>query len=215
MNLNKIRISVIDDHPVVILGIQAIISKKKQLFDFCKNYSNSLEALVDLADNPVDVLLIDIKPGDKDAVETIEKIRLTHHEIKIGIFSDIEDEIIILKAMERGCLGYLPKTADIDTFLDFVSKLSRGEQYYSNRFMQMLIESSRRTNRAITTIVNLTGREKEILEFVLGGLKNQQIAEKLSISERTVEFHKQNIFSKYKVTDTKTLFKVFMDMKRV
>jgi len=105
----------------------------------------------------------------------------------------------IVKCFENGALRYLSKSASPLELIDYIKTLSRGERYIRGRIVDLFFSNPKEELPSMLT--KLTGREKEVLELVINGNRNKDVANRLYISERTVEFHKQNIYSKLNVVN--------------
>ena len=211
MNQNQkseiIRLSVVDDHPIVILGIQYICRKAKDFYvTFVNQYNSGYQVLEDLNCLDSDVLIIDMSLPDIKGYELARLVLDANPKIKIGIYSHMLDRESIVNSFKCGVLGYLPKSANSIEFIDFVLTISRGERYVRGLVADIIFESNNFFKKQQE--VNITKREYEILKLILAGSKNREIAEKLSIAERTVEFHKQNIYIKLGVSNSVDLYKV-------
>lgn len=203
---NKIRLSVIDDHPVIFWGIQAAIKKLKiSTIEFGNQYLSGKEVIDDLDNLNSDVLLIDLCLPDMKGYELSRKILEVHPTMKIGIYTNVLLKNDILNSYQNGALGYLLKSAEAEELIDFLHTINRGERYIRGIIADIIFENEDLFGKQKN--VNITKRESEILELILEGHKNREIAGKLSIAERTVEFHKQNIYLKLEVNNSIDLFK--------
>jgi len=201
-----IRLTMIDDHPVIFWGVRLSLKQTRtQTIEFTSQYTSGAEVLADLDKLNADVILIDMCLPDIKGYDLAARILEVHPTVKIGIFSSMLDKECILNSFQNGVLGYLPKSAGPNEILDFIQTIHRGERYIRGVVADVLFENGRSSK--VQEKVNLTKRESEILELVLDGLKNREIADKLNIAERTVEFHKQNIYLKLDVTNSVELVK--------
>lgn len=203
---NIIRLSIIDDHPVIFMGIRLSLKQTRtQLIEFANQYTSGTETLADLDNLNSDVVLIDMCLPDMMGYDLAKKILGKYPSVKIGIFSRMVDKEHVIKSFKNGILGYLPKSADPNELLDFILTINRGERYVRGIIADILFENSFMSKQQAE--VNLTKRESEILQLTLNGLKNREIANQLNIAERTVEFHKQNMYLKLDVTNSIELYK--------
>lgn len=205
--LEAIRLVVIDDHPVIFLGIQLAVKRlKAHTIEIVGQYTNGTDVIADMANINCDVLLVDMRLPDIMGHELVKKILEVYPKMKIGIYSNMLDKEHILNAFKYGVIGYLPKTASYDEIVDFILSVNRGEKYVKGVVADILLENHLIEKKQEK--LNITRRESEILQLVLKGHKNREIADKLNIAERTVEFHKQNIYSKLEVTNSIDLYKI-------
>ena len=203
---NKIRLSVIDDHPIIFYGIEMAIKKcKANGIHFINRYSSGKDILNNLNNLKSDVLLVDMCLPDIKGYELIGKILELYPKMKIGMYSNMLHTDDILNSFRYGAIGYLSKSSNAEEIIDFIYTIAKGDKYIRGEvadilFSQQIIDESNKK-----TII--TKRENEILQLILDGFKNREIADKLSIAERTVEFHKQNIYLKLEVNNSVDLVK--------
>lgn len=206
--MDRIRFSIVDDHPVVLMGIQMLMkSKEINHIQLCGSYSSGTEALHDISNTMVDVVLVDMLMPDINGPELICHLLEAEPRLKIAIYSSFEDRAMIIEAFANGALGYLSKSADSLDFINFIETIAKGEQYIRGDIAKILYSATKQKTTA-RKLVMLTPREKEVLELMVDGARNKAIADKLFISERTVEFHKKNIYSKFEVTNLMGLVKI-------
>jgi DNA-binding NarL/FixJ family response regulator len=207
-----IRLSVIDDHPVVFLGVRMALRKcKTQSIVFVNQYINGTSVINDLANLNSDVVLIDLFLPDTKGYDLARKILEVYPDIKIGIYSSMLEKDAILTSFKSGALGYLPKTAPYEELVDFILTISKGERYVRGVIADIIFANE----NAPKPLIDITKRESEILQLIFDGCKNREIAEKLNIAERTVEFHRQNIYLKFNVTNSVDLYKTALQLNLI
>ena len=210
-NARHIRLSVIDDHPVIFLGIELALRKMKpNTVEFVNKYINATDVLSDISNLNSDVLLIDMCLPDMKGYDLAAKILSVFPKMKIGIYSSMLDHEYIMKSFQAGVLGYLPKSAKYEEIIDFILTISRGERYVRGEIADIIFQNSPVVEKKKQPCI--TKRESEILFLISEGKKNREIAEELNIAERTVEFHKQNIYLKLEVTNSVDLYKAALHL---
>lgn len=206
INSAPIRISVVDNHPIFFLGIQMALKKTKgHTIELINHYINGNEMIIELSNINSDVILIDMCLPDISGDELAHLILEKYPDMKIGIYSNMLDHRFILNAIKSGVLGYLPKTANASEIVEFIQTISRGERYVRGIVAEIIFENDRFLNKQHE--FNITKRELEILQLIINGSKNREIAKNLSIALRTVEFHKQNLYVKLDVNNSIELYK--------
>jgi len=211
---NTIRLSVVDDHPVIFFGIQMALKKTKlHSIDLINHYINGNEMIIGISSLNSDVVLIDMCLPDIKGYELARLVLEKYPEMKIGIYSNMLDREYILNAFKSGVLGYLPKSANSSEIVEFIQTISRGERYVRGVVADVIFESDSFFENQQKS--NITKRESEILNLILVGHKNKKIAENLSIAERTVEFHKQNLYMKLEVNNAIDLYKAALRLNLV
>jgi Response regulator containing a CheY-like receiver domain and an HTH DNA-binding domain len=203
---SAIKISIVDDHPVIFWGIKLAIKKCKSFStEIVQQYCCGAELRQDLKNLDCDVLLVDLCLPDMKGYELIPEILAAHPNIKVGIYSSMLYGEDILTSFQNGALGYLLKSADSKEIISFIETLNRGERYLKGQVAEAFFNAN--GLHKPETESPITKRELEIIQLISEGLRNKEIAEKLSISERTVEFHKQNIYLKLEVNNNVELVK--------
>jgi len=155
-----------------------------------------------------DVILIDLCLPDIKGYELAKLILDSHPDTKIGIYTSMLDRDSILNSFKSGVMGYLPKTARPDELMDLILTISKGERHVRGIVADIIFENEHFFEKQQQ--LKITKREIEILRHILDGSRNREIAEKLNIAERTVEFHKQNIYIKLEVSNSVDLYKAAM-----
>lgn len=190
---NKIRIAIVDDHPLLRQGVAATL-KKVADFDVVEQGGCADEAQ-DIALRQVpDVLLMDVNmPGDTfAAVRAISKARPT---VKVLMLTVSESEDDAYTALESGAQGYVLKGVSGPDLVLAIRNVAKGETFITPAFASRLL-SHLRKHEAEKRGVDLTHREEQIIREVSGGLTNREVATKLGLSEKTVKYYMTNVMQK-------------------
>lgn len=206
-----ITLLVADDHHLVRAGLVAILRREADM-EVAGEAADGSEAVAAAARLQPRVVLMDINMPVLDGIEATRRILESGGEARVLILSQYDHEEYVRRVVRSGASGYLLKTCLPDELLGAVRAVARGEQYFSPAISRLMIESyvqsaTGQSGRGSGVGTELTPREKQILELIVDGLTNQQIARKLSISVRTVEFHRANLTTKIGVRDTAGLVK--------
>jgi DNA-binding NarL/FixJ family response regulator len=201
----SINVLVIDDHQLIIDGLKSILQDEEAV-TFAGGANNMQEAFGFLSSNQVDVVLCDISMPDHSGIEVAKKIRELYPDIKVLALTMHEDIRMISGMIEAGASGYLLKRTNMNEVLEAIQMVASGRKYLGREVQAIMMDDlvHREPEQGITgdSSARLTNREKEILNLVAREFNNEEIAEKLFISERTVETHRRNIFTK---TNTKSI----------
>ena len=156
-----------------------------------------------------DVVLLDIQLGDMDGIEVTHMVKAQDPECRVVLLTGFHNEEYIFQAFKIGCSGYLSKDTSMDKVMEAVRKAHKGDALLepadTTRIIREYEQIDRlhksRNNDKPLDEVKLTPREREILALIADALSNQEIAEKLFISEYTVKTHVSNLFRKLGIND--------------
>ncbi len=210
----KIRVAIVDDHHLVRAGIAALLRNEPDI-EVVNEASNGLDVLEQLKKHTPDIVLMDISMPTMNGIDATMRIRAAGLQTKVLVLTQYDHEEYIKRVMHAGASGYLLKSAIADELLRGIRTVHRGEQFFTPSVSKVMMESyiKQATGQGQTRDASLTNREREILQLIAEGNTNQQIAQKLFISVRTVEFHRANIIEKLGVHDTAGLVKRAIQMK--
>lgn len=190
-----IRILIADDHPVVLSGLQAILSSQPD-FDIIATAQNGKEAVVLTASQQPDIILMDLQMPLLDGLSAIQQIHQQYPSIKLLVLTTYDSEADIFPAIEAGAAGYLLKDSPPETLFEAVRSAIRGNMVLSGYAAEKITRKLNSVNKN-----ELTLREIEVLRFAAQGKANKEIATQLHISEATVKTHLIHIFAKLGVDD--------------
>ena len=191
-----IRIVIADDHAVVRTGLTQLLATFADV-ELVGAAANGDEAVSLCRDREPDVVLMDLEMPVLDGIEATKRIKAEQPEIAIVILTSFSDRDRILRALDAGAAGYLLKDAEPDEISKAIDAAARGEVPLDPRAARALLSA----RRAATPAEALSEREREVLLMVAEGLPNKVIAQRLSISEKTVKAHLTSVFRQIGVTD--------------
>ena len=204
--VSPISIAIIDDHEVVINGLKAMFAQSKEV-TIVYSTTNGNELFHYLRGNQPQVILLDIQMPDINGIDICKQVHRLYPQVRMIAFSSFDDTHYIKQIIRSGASGYLLKNADQNTILMAIKKVVEGEEYIDESIKKILIQESISGQRRSMFDIPLTKREKEILKLIADGLSNQEIADKLFISLRTVETHRFNLTQKLDVKNAAGLVK--------
>ncbi len=198
----KIRVVIADDEPGYRKAIEKTLTlaPEVEILAVCKDGQESLEAC--LADPP-DVLLTDINMPRMNGIEMVRRLLKQEKAVNVVILTVKEDDDTVFDAFRTGALGYLLKTSTPQDVIEAVRLAQKGEAKITPRIATKVLEDFRRVREEEeiddSEMYVLSDREQEILDLVALGLRNKEIATKLSIAEKTVKNHVSNILKALQV----------------
>jgi len=188
----RIRVLIVDDHPVVRTGLAAVIAQEPDL-ELVAEAENGARAVALFRDHQPDVVLMDLRMPAMDGVEAIRTITADYPAARILALTTYEGDGDIRRALEAGACGYLLKDMLLTEVITAVRAVHRGERVIPTVVAVRLAEHPPGSD--------LTERELEVLTLVAHGLANKDVAGVIGRTDETVKVHLKNIFAKLRVSD--------------
>ena len=201
--MEKIRIIITDDHQLFRNGLKILLNAFPE-FEVIGEASNGEEFLKILKNTQADVVLMDINMPEMDGIEATRKGLKLNPEIDIIALSMYGEEEYYYKMVDAGAKGFLLKDSDISEVKEAILTVRKGGSYFSQELLYNVIQKIQHREHESKS-ANLSKREKEILLKICEGLSNQEIAETLFISKRTVDKHRANLLGKTNSKNTASL----------
>ena len=195
----KKNILIVDDHPIVSTGLQALI---EHTGEYGKIYvtNNITSSRLLLRQKDIDIAIIDLELQDANGMELIKDIHQTHINTKILVYTMHEELWTIRQLMKEDADAIVMKGDNPQEVLIALRKIEQGKGYFSQQFMRLI-------NSQDTSEITLSNREAEVLEHISNGLSTNDIAQQLNISNNTVEFHRHNLMRKLSANNMAQLVK--------
>ncbi|WP_321373727.1 response regulator transcription factor [uncultured Draconibacterium sp.] len=205
--MKKTTTIIVDDHKIFRDGLIMLLSN----FDFVSvvgQASNGEEFLELLESVTPEIVLMDINMPKMNGIEATKHALNKYPEIKIIALTSFADDEYIEQMISAGVEGYMLKRSDIEDFEKAIKKVAAGGSYFSSEIIKVIsrnLYKAKERKSGEKMLSNFTSREKEILSLICKGLNNEQIAELIHLSPKTVEKHKSNLFQKTETFNTVNL----------
>lgn len=195
------RVVIADDHAVVRRGIRGVLETEDDI-DVVGEAADGAEAMAQVTEHEPDVVLLDVNMPGQTGLEVARELREAAPGVRVLILTMHDDPEYVLQAVRAGADGYVLKDATPAELRDAVRTVHQGQEYFAPRVTQQLSVGLRREieeEQVQARISSLTGRELEVLLRVADGLTNREIGERLDISPRTVETHRERVMGKLRI----------------
>ncbi len=208
--MSKIRVLIVDDHQLLRDGLAAML-KDIEHIQVVGTASSGEEAINIAQDKIPDIILMDIMMSGMSGIEATRWIKEQNPAIKVIIVSMEVNQGLIGDGIKSGIEGYLPKDVDKATLVKAINKVNAGEKFFSDSITKIIFDSYYKQEsgekKEPAKNKDLTKREVEVLKEVAMGKSNQEVADTLFISIKTVETHKSHILDKLGLKNTAELVK--------
>lgn len=205
-----ITVAIVDDHPLATTGLRNMLETSKHL-QVIQCFHSGQAALDGLQEIQPDVLLLDIQLPDIKGDELAGRLTRQWPSMKIIAITSLDAPTYIKAMMRNGCKGYLLKNTDVDTLILAIETVMEGREFLEPSLKEQMVQNIlqyRKTDRKAPT---LTRRENEVLQLIVAENTNQEIAEKLFLSLRTVEKHRFSLLHKLNAKNTAGLVKTAIE----
>jgi DNA-binding NarL/FixJ family response regulator len=195
MEDRKIKILIVDDHEIFRNGLKMVLGKLKYI-ELIGEAVNGRE-FVDFLDNAKpDIVLLDIEMPELNGIDAAEIAIKKQPGLKIIALTMFGDDQYIQSMIDVGAKGFLIKNINKETLEKAIQTVHNGGNYYSEELFEFFTKQITKDKSSPKEVIDITRREKEILQLLCEGLSNKEIADALFISERTVLGHKTNLMAK-------------------
>jgi two-component system response regulator NreC len=194
----KIHLFLVDDHEVVRTGLRMLLSNEEDV-QIVGEAGTARDALEGVGKVNPDVVLMDIGLPDMSGIEATQKIKSLYPKVAVVALTIHEDEEYFFRMLDAGASGYVPKRAAPEELLTAIRSAFKGEIYLYPSMAKLLVKDYLAQERSIdgaSSLDGLTDREQEVLKHLVEGENNDEIANLLVISPKTVARHRENIMRK-------------------
>lgn len=189
-NLSPLRLAIVDDHPTLLMGLAALLRSNSR-YVISGTGEQASDALVLAAAQPLDVLLVDLSmPGDVFAV--MRELSVRHPRLNLLVFTAYADVGLAIRAIDAGALGFVLKGSPVNELYDAIAAVAGGQEYVSPGFAERLHAALRERGSA----PRLSERERQLVDCLLAGMSNREIAGCLALTEKTIKHYMTSVMNK-------------------
>ncbi len=190
-----IRVIIADDHDIVRRGLSVFLNGFDDLI-MVGEAATGNEAIRVCQEVQPHVILMDMMLPDMDGIAVTRAIRAANPKVQVVILTSSKDEILVQSALQAGAIGYMLKNISVAEMANTIRAAYNGKPSLSSEAAQVLINIALQPRTIAAPSYNLTERERSILDLIVRGLNNQQIADQLFVSHSTVKSYVSTILSK-------------------
>lgn len=200
-----VKLFIVDDHYMVIEGMRSLLQNETGI-EWMGHAMNTASCMAFLNRHKPDVILMDISLGEESGIDLCREVKRKYPHIFILGLSTFNQLSFIQKMMDSGASGYMLKNATLEELMEAISEVMKGKTYLSDEAANTLRKP------LSSTFPMITSREKEVLVWIAEGLTNHEIADKLFISNATVETHRKSLLNKFAAKNTASLVRMAYQM---
>ena len=201
--MKKVSVYIVDDHKLFREGLKLLLSKLN-FIDTIYEAENGKQFIDGLKENPVDIAMLDIDMPIMNGIQAAQRAKEISPGIKLIALSMYSNENYYFSMLEVGACGFLLKNSSFQEVEKAIQDICNGKSYISIEILNNILKLSQKSGLCDAK-EELSDRELEILLLICNGMKNSEIAEKLFISKRTVDKHRENLLLKTQSKNTANL----------
>ena len=202
-----ITIYITDDHPIVLDGLKNLIEAQEDL-SLAGLFTNGADTVAALQQQQADVLLLDINLPDCSGIDLSKQLREAFPDLLIIMLSVHNERAVIGSVLSNGVNGYLLKNSAGEEIVEAIHRVIAGETYLCRQTQEILNNTD---EEGLTAVPVISRREKEVLALIAKGNSSKQIADKLFISNHTVESHRKNLMEKFGANNMPVVIKLAIE----
>ncbi len=207
-----IRVLIADDHAIFRQGLRSLLAEQAAI-EVAGEAENGQQVLGFLENESVDVVLMDIKMPELSGIEATVRVKAHYPGVRVLALSMHDEERYIVNMLKAGATGYVLKNTGKEELVEAIETIHSGDSYFTPAVSQKLLNQfmhqagSRTSEKAAQPLSALSAREVEVLKLISQEMTNQEIADNLCISKRTVDTHRKNLLVKLGAKNTVGLIK--------
>jgi DNA-binding NarL/FixJ family response regulator len=202
----RIKVFIVDDHPIVRHGLSQVIGQESE-FEVCGEAAEASTAFRQIEETKPDLVIVDIMLRDASGLELIKQVKACNDQVKMLVTSMHDETLYAERALRAGAMGYLKKEEAVTKVIEAIRQVLKGKIYLSaamaDHFLHRALRGGDEPERS--PIERLSDRELEVFELIGRGLTTRQIAERLHLSTKTIETHREHIKTKLQLKNNNEL----------
>jgi len=204
MLTKRTTLAIVDDHPIVLEGLQKLLANVKEI-EITGCFTTGAAFMSFLKENKVDVLLLDITLPDVNGIELCKEVKEMSPATHVLALSNHSERSMILQMIQHGATGYLLKNISSEELIACIQEALNGLVTFSKAAREIM---ARPSVSELKGAPQLTKREKEILHLIADGKTTPDIAQQLNLSPLTIETHRKNLIQKFQAKNVASLIKL-------
>lgn len=216
----KIKVLIVDDHRLLRDGLTALLSQAEDI-EIVGSVPSGEQAISVFPSLKPDVILMDIMMGGMTGIEATRWVKEQDHNVRVILISSEIKKELVTAGIQCGIDGYLPKDVDLNVLTEAIRMVKAGGHYFNEAITNLVFEDFYQKKKLtniqgkVTLPNDLTKREQEVLALVASGKSNQEVADDLFISVKTVDTHKNHILDKLGLKNTAELVRYAIKNKLI
>jgi len=204
MSAAQAKIVIVDDHPLIIQGLTAMLLEHSQ-FVVTASFTKGLELMGYLKEHRVDVVILDISLPDCSGMDICREIKMLAPQTRVIALTNHNERSLIMQMLQNGASGYLLKNASSEELLGGITQVLNGQLSFSKAIEEIIAQPAVYERDPMP---KLTRRELEVLKLIAAGETSLVIADQLCVSPLTIETHRRNLLQKFRVRNVAELIKI-------
>lgn len=203
---STIRILIVDDHPVVRRGLVAMINQEPDM-EVCAEAENYHQGLDEIRNHRPDLAIIDLTLEDIGGLELVKQVKAVDPEMLMLVLSMHDETLYAERVLRAGARGYIMKQEGTDKLINAIRAVMRGDVYVSERMASRMLGKfvDGKREGGSSPLERLSDRELEVFELLGRGISTRDIADRLCVSIKTIESHREHIKEKLKLKNANEL----------
>lgn len=210
--IEKKRLLIVDDHPIVRQGITRLINYEEELM-VCGEAGNAKEALEAVEREKPDMVIVDISLKGRSGLELIKDLRMRHQDLPVLVVSMHDESLYAERVLRAGAKGYIMKQEPPEKVLNAIRQVLSGKIFVSEKMREKMLQRYvlGSSQKNASTVERLSDRELEVFRLIGKGMGTRQIAKELDLSIKTVETYREHIKEKLNLENSSKLLQYAID----